>query len=122
MKHENGDNTTTTTTTSTVRPIQPTTMIRTAPRSPSSMPQRQRTFPIRIGHYLLVYLLAMLLLLGGQRPELWGVRAGAYKCSRTPEGHGAMKSPADGRFHVRISESAAKYTPGKTYTSEYGVL
>lgn len=41
----------------------------------------------------------------------------AQKCNRTPEGHGATKTPADGRFHIRISESTAKYTPGKTYTS-----
>lgn len=42
----------------------------------------------------------------------------AQKCNRTPEGHGATKTPADGRFHIRISESTAKYTPGKTYTSK----
>lgn len=42
----------------------------------------------------------------------------AGKCSRTPDGHGALKTPADGRFHIRISENTAKYTPGKTYTSK----
>lgn len=43
--------------------------------------------------------------------------ANLAKCNRTPEGHGAVKTPADGRFHIRISENTAKYTPGKTYTS-----
>ncbi|XP_037024402.1 spondin-1-like isoform X1 [Bradysia coprophila] len=38
------------------------------------------------------------------------------KCNRTPEGHGALKTPADGRFHIRILENTDKYTPGKTYT------
>lgn len=42
----------------------------------------------------------------------------AIKCLRTPEGHGALKTPADGRFHIRISENTDKYTPGKTYTSK----
>lgn len=41
------------------------------------------------------------------------------KCNRTPEGHGALQTPADGRFHIRILENANKYTPGKTYTSKY---
>lgn len=41
----------------------------------------------------------------------------ASKCSRTPEGHGASQTPADGRFHIRILENTEKYTPGKTYTS-----
>lgn len=43
----------------------------------------------------------------------------AQKCSRTPEGHGALKTPADGRFHVRIAENTARYTPGLKYTSSY---
>lgn len=41
----------------------------------------------------------------------------AQKCNRTPEGHGAMKTPADGRFHIRIAENTARYTPGLKYTS-----
>ncbi|KAJ6647455.1 Spondin-1 [Pseudolycoriella hygida] len=40
----------------------------------------------------------------------------AFKCSRTPEGHGASQTPADGRFHIRIVENTNNYTPGKTYT------
>lgn len=42
----------------------------------------------------------------------------ASKCNRTPEGHGAQQTPADGRFHIRILENTNKYTPGKTYTSK----
>lgn len=41
------------------------------------------------------------------------------KCNRTPEGHGALQTPADGRFHIRILENTDKYTPGKTYTSKF---
>ncbi|KAG4072467.1 hypothetical protein HA402_004399 [Bradysia odoriphaga] len=37
------------------------------------------------------------------------------KCIRTPEGYGALKTPADGRFRIRILENEDKYTPGKTY-------
>lgn len=40
------------------------------------------------------------------------------RCSRIPEGYGATKTPADGRFHIRITENTSKYVPGKTYTSE----
>ncbi|XP_037024401.1 spondin-1-like isoform X2 [Bradysia coprophila] len=40
----------------------------------------------------------------------------ASKCNRTPEGHGALNTPADGRFRIRIVENDEKYTPGKTYT------
>lgn len=44
------------------------------------------------------------------------------RCNRTPEGHGALQTPADGRFHIRILENTEKYTPGKTYTSKLTVL
>lgn len=40
------------------------------------------------------------------------------RCSRIPEGYGASKTPADGRYHIRITENTNKYVPGKTYTSE----
>lgn len=40
------------------------------------------------------------------------------KCQRTPEGHGAAKTPADGRFHIRISDTVGKYTPGRNYISK----
>lgn len=40
------------------------------------------------------------------------------RCSRIPEGYGATKTPADGRFHIRILENTNKYVPGKTYTSK----
>lgn len=43
----------------------------------------------------------------------------ALRCDRTPEGSGASKSPADGRFRLRISGNPDKYVPGETYTSEY---
>lgn len=38
-------------------------------------------------------------------------------CSRIPERHGE-KTPADGRFHIRILENTDKYKPGDRYTSE----
>lgn len=62
--------------------------------------------------YLLVYLL---LVVAQPRPAATEV---TMKCSRTPEGRGAGKTPADGRFHVRISENTVKYTPGQMYTSK----
>lgn len=40
----------------------------------------------------------------------------ALRCDRTPEGSGASKSPADGRFRLRISGNPDKYVPGETYT------
>lgn len=43
----------------------------------------------------------------------------AVRCDRTPEGTGASKSPADGRFRLRISGNPEKYVPGESYTSEY---
>ena len=48
--------------------------------------------------------------------DIYLIDAGT-KCSRKPEGHGATDTPADGRFHIRISESSEKYTPKETYTS-----
>lgn len=66
-----------------------------------------------IARYLFVYLL----LIAPFVPPT-GIEAATFKCSRTPDGHGANKTPADGRFHVRISENTVKYTPGMTYTSE----
>ncbi|XP_053683721.1 spondin-1-like [Sabethes cyaneus] len=40
----------------------------------------------------------------------------AVRCDRTPEGAGASKSPADGRFRLRISGNPEKYVPGESYT------
>ncbi|XP_055530253.1 spondin-1 [Wyeomyia smithii] len=40
----------------------------------------------------------------------------AIRCDRTPEGAGASKSPADGRFRLRISGNPEKYVPGASYT------
>lgn len=42
--------------------------------------------------------------------------ARAVRCDRSPEGSGANKSPADGRFRLRISGNADKYVPGGSYT------
>uniref|UniRef100_A0A6B2EI24 Spondin-1 n=1 Tax=Phlebotomus kandelakii TaxID=1109342 RepID=A0A6B2EI24_9DIPT len=38
------------------------------------------------------------------------------KCERAPEGSGAVKSPADGRFRIRIAGNPERYTPGEMYT------
>ncbi|XP_059608919.1 spondin-1-like [Phlebotomus argentipes] len=40
----------------------------------------------------------------------------AGKCDRIPEGSGANKSPADGRFRIRIQGNPERYTPGELYT------
>lgn len=45
----------------------------------------------------------------------------SVRCDRTPEGHGASKSPADGRFRIRISGNPERYVPGEVYTSEYPI-
>lgn len=37
------------------------------------------------------------------------------KCDRSPEGHVAAKSPADGRFRIRIVGNSEKYVPGEVY-------
>lgn len=39
------------------------------------------------------------------------------KCSRMPTGPGAYKTPADGRYHIRITGNPSSYTPSKNYTS-----
>jgi hypothetical protein len=41
------------------------------------------------------------------------------RCDRTPEGTTSSKSPADGRFRLRIAGNPEHYTPGETYNSEY---
>lgn len=41
------------------------------------------------------------------------------KCNRTPDGHGALQTPADGRFHIRILQNTDRYTPGKNYSSQF---
>ncbi|GAB0098587.1 F-spondin [Sergentomyia squamirostris] len=38
------------------------------------------------------------------------------KCDRVPEGSGANKSPADGRFRIKIAGNPDRYTPGEMYT------
>lgn len=43
----------------------------------------------------------------------------SHRCSRRPEGYTAYKTPADGRFQLKISGSSTKYNPGETYMSEY---
>lgn len=42
----------------------------------------------------------------------------ALKCDRVPEGAGANKSPADGRFRIRITGNPERYIPGEVYTSK----
>lgn len=80
--------------------------------------RRRHRYALRFAErYLLVYLL-LLIAQHVQPPPLSPVDALALKCSRTPVGHGPNKTPADGRFHVRISENTDKYTPGQTYTSK----
>lgn len=62
---------------------------------------------------LLFGLLILLLLPDGEN------FAEALRCDRTPEGSVASKSPADGRFRIRISGNPEKYVPGESYTSKY---
>ncbi|XP_055693331.1 spondin-1 [Lutzomyia longipalpis] len=38
------------------------------------------------------------------------------RCDRVPEGSGASKSPADGRYRIKISGNPERYTPGEMYT------
>lgn len=59
---------------------------------------------------------------------IWGIVVGviiclvnnslALKCDRVPEGAGANKSPADGRFRIRITGNPERYIPGEVYTSK----
>lgn len=58
-----------------------------------------------------VLLLVLAVIAGSQLPT-----ASAVRCDRTPEGSGASKSPADGRFRLRISGNPDKYVPGESYT------
>lgn len=46
------------------------------------------------------------------------IQAYAWKCDRLPDGSGAKKSPADGRFRIRISGNPERYAPGDIYTSK----
>ncbi|KFB49774.1 f-spondin [Anopheles sinensis] len=62
------------------------------------------------GRLLLVGALVLLQLLDATQ------LARAVRCDRSPEGSGANKSPADGRFRLRISGNADKYVPGGSYT------
>lgn len=42
----------------------------------------------------------------------------ARKCNRTPEGVVAQKSPADGRFMIKIHGNKENYTADEDYKSE----
>jgi hypothetical protein len=42
----------------------------------------------------------------------------AARCDREPEGRMAAKSPADGRFRIKVSGNPDKYVPGEVYTGE----
>lgn len=42
----------------------------------------------------------------------------ALKCDRIPEGAGATKSPADGRYRIRIQGNPERYIPMGEYSSE----
>lgn len=42
----------------------------------------------------------------------------ALKCDRQPEGTSAIRSPADGRFKLRILGEPDRYIPGENYTSK----
>lgn len=44
---------------------------------------------------------------------------GGLKCNRVPDGSTAIKSPADGRFVIRIVGNPQRYNPGDSYNSEY---
>lgn len=45
----------------------------------------------------------------------------SLKCDRIPDGAGATKSPADGRFRIRVQGNPERYIPLEVYTSEYKV-
>ncbi|XP_063703310.1 spondin-1 [Culicoides brevitarsis] len=40
----------------------------------------------------------------------------AIRCDRSPEGFSASKSPADGRFRLKITGNPERYAPGEVYT------
>lgn len=42
----------------------------------------------------------------------------AARCDREPEGRMAPKSPADGRFRIKVSGNPDKYVPGEVYTGK----
>lgn len=46
------------------------------------------------------------------------ITASTPLCNRAPDGTGAGKSPADGRFRIRIAGNPELYTAGQTYTGE----
>lgn len=46
----------------------------------------------------------------------------ALKCDRIPEGTAAIRSPADGRFKLRILGEPDRYIPGENYTSKKDFL
>ena len=73
----------------------------------------RRRSPCRLLTSAFVLLPLLLLLLDGTQ------LARALRCDRSPEGSGANKSPADGRFRLRISGNPEKYVPGESYTCEY---
>lgn len=41
----------------------------------------------------------------------------AIRCDRNPEGFSTNKSPADGRFRLKITGNPERYAPGEVYTS-----
>lgn len=43
----------------------------------------------------------------------------AIRCDRSPEGFSANKSPADGRFRLKITGNPERYAPGEVYTCKY---
>lgn len=43
----------------------------------------------------------------------------ALKCDRIPDGAGATKSPADGRFRIRIEGNPERYKPNEVYNSKW---
>lgn len=46
----------------------------------------------------------------------------AIRCDRSPEGFSANKSPADGRFRLKITGNPERYAPGEVYTCKQTVL
>lgn len=43
----------------------------------------------------------------------------AIRCDRSPEGFSANKSPADGRFRLKITGNPERYAPGEVYTCKH---
>lgn len=51
--------------------------------------------------------------------QLFRCNASLSKCDRVPENSTVNKSPADGRYKLRILGDPERYIPGENYTSKF---